>query len=270
MKLKIYGCRGSTAFSRNSSYGGNTSCTVLESESGVIVFDAGSGILQYDAELRAKYPGYPLDLPFRPNILLSHLHVDHIQGLTGFSPIWTPGTNTRIFTCTRDEMPLADQIFGMFVPPYWPVPMATIHRAECIEVSGSFDVDGYRVTPFPSKHPDKTIAFHVTDGKKVIVYLLDSEISFENKPELLLHYCHKADLVIFDAAYTGKDYSKRTGWGHSTVEDGLELVEMSDCKRILFSHYGQEYSDEELDALKKIVPDKKQYLFAREGMEIEI
>jgi len=269
MKLKILGCRGSAVFSRDSFYGGNTSCIVLEKGNSMIIFDAGSGLIKLDFELREKFPDYPNNLPFKPNILISHLHLDHIVGLVGFAPIWAKGTETRIFTCMRDERPLNEQIFGIFTPPYWPVHMPNFSHAECIAVSGSFEVDGFTVTPFLANHPDTTLSFHITDGHKTIVHLLDNEMSLTDD-DVLLGYCRNADLVIFDAAYTLKDYPKKRGWGHSTVQDGIRLAEKSNAKQMIFAHYAQKYSDNELDELKKIVPNNDKFLFAYEGMEIEI
>jgi len=271
MRLKAYGCRGSAAFSRHSHYGGNTSCMTLTDDDGcMIILDAGSGLMKLDATLRENFHDYPHHLPFGFNILISHLHLDHIIGLPGFKPIWTKDTNTRIFTCTRDDRPLKAQIFGVFVPPYWPAPMANFVCAECVEISSAFEVDGFTVTPFPANHPDNTLSFHITDGHKSIVHLLDNELSPYDKHSAISEYCRNADLVIFDAAYLAKDYPAKRGWGHSTVQDGVRLAEETGCKRMVFAHYGQEYSDSDLDALKAIVPDDGRFIFAYEGMEIEV
>ena len=270
MKFKVYGSRGSAALSRNSRYGGNTTCMVLENNGEMIILDAGSGLMKLDAELREKYPNYPQGLPFKPNILISHLHLDHVQGLTGFAPIWAKDTHTRIFTCARDDRPLDEQVFGIFAPPYWPVRMASISFADCVPISGKFEICGLTITPFSAFHPDNTLAFHITDGRKTIVYLLDNEITQPDVPKSLMEYCHKADLVIFDAAYTQEDYPKRIGWGHSTVQDGIRLADASGLKRMLFAHYGQEYFDSDLDRLKESIAHDKRFLFAYEGMEIDL
>ena len=270
MKLKAYGCRGSAALSRDSHYGGNTSCMVLKNGSSAIILDAGSGLMKLDAELREEFCDYPDNLPFKPNIFISHLHLDHIMGLVGFAPIWTEGTDTRIFTCMRDSRPLNEQVFGAFTPPYWPAHMADVSYAECVAVSDAFEVDGFTVTPFPANHPDNTLSFHITDGHKSIVYLLDNEMFQHSETSLLLEHCRNADLIVFDAAYLPKDYTQKCGWGHSTVQDGVKLAEKSGCKRMMFAHYGQEYSDSDINELKIIVPDDSRFIFAYEGIEIEV
>jgi len=85
----------------------------------------------------------------------------------------------------------------------------------------------------------------------------------------LVDYCRDVDLVVFDSAYSPEDYPKYKGWGHSTVEDGLRLRKDSGCKKMLFSHFSQEYSDEEITSWQQYF-DGDYYILARDGMEIEI
>ena len=60
-------------------YGGNTSCVELELADGsTLIIDAGTGI-------RSLGVGIAQTLP-KINILLTHLHLDHIQGLMFFAP----------------------------------------------------------------------------------------------------------------------------------------------------------------------------------------
>ena len=272
MKLRVYGCRGSAVFSRSSHYGGNTTCMVLESGNSMILLDAGSGLIKLDAELRKQFPGYPNDVPFELSLLLSHLHIDHINGIIWFTPIWSKESGMRIFTCSRDDRPLNEQVFGIFKPPYWPLDMAKVSQAECCEVSGPFKIGELTITPFAANHADKTQSFHITDGQKTLVYSLDNEMpeqDTENTFELV-KYCNNADMVVFDAAYLPKDYPPKRGWGHSTVQDGVSLADVSGCKRLMFAHYGHEYTDDELDTLHEGITGDKRFVFAREGVEIDI
>jgi len=270
MNLKVYGCRGSYPISKSSRYGGNTSCMTLTHGNSLIVLDAGSGLFRLNDELRLKYPDYPKNFPFDINVLISHLHLDHIIGLPGFSPIWCKGSKTRIYTKSRNDKPLALQVFGAFKPPYWPRSMSEVSYAECIENTEPLIINDLTVTTIPLSHADKTIGFKITNGLKTVVYLLDNEISPGAIQDELVEYCHSADLVVFDAAYTPEDYLKKIGWGHSTVQVGVVLADKCKCKKMLFAHFAQEYTDEVLDNLKLVVPDDGRFLFAHEGMEISI
>jgi len=234
-----------------------------------LILDAGSGLMLLADELRSVYSDYPRNLPFRPNILLSHLHLDHINGLTGFLPLWAENTDARLFTCSRGDAPLCEQIFGAFTPPYWPISLLESLHAQCVEITDTFEVDGFIVTPFAANHPDKTQSFHITDGSKSIVYLLDNEMPAIDTA-VLLNHCKDADLVVFDASYLPLDYPQRKGYGHATVLDGIKLANDSGCKRMVFAHYAQDYTDKEIDELKTTLSADKRFLLAREGLEIEI
>ena len=277
MNIKVYGCRGSIAMSHTggSVYGGNTSCMRLESNGYHLIIDAGSGLMMFEKELRAAYLGYPNNFDVPVDILISHLHVDHTIGLCTFEAALKQGSNVRIYTCCRSEgKPLREQVFGAYKPPNWPVPMPEIVTAQVVpvELGVPFDVGPFTITAFRASHPDMTLSFHVTDGRVNVVHLLDSEaLQMESASyDELQHYCSNADLVVFDAAYSPKDYDKRAGWGHSTVPDGVRLAKLWGCKRMMFAHFSQQYSDEELDSWAKYFDLESQYIMAYDGIELTL
>jgi len=283
VKIKVYGCKGSISTYNPLDFqrGSNTSCVTIESMGKTLIIDAGSGLAQYEADLKEKSPdcihgfGTPVD------ILLSHLHLDHIIGLPVFSPCWNKEIDTRIFTCSRGEKPLKEQIFGAFVPPYWPLSMVESSTAECVPIQPDtpFQIGPYTVEAFPAAHANNTFSFFITDGIKTLVYLLDGETSLLDKEayEKLVNYCKDADLVIFDAAYSIEDYSHKKSWGHSTVEDGFKLLKASNCKKMMFSHFGFNYTNQQLNEWEECVNAweardglKDRFVFARDGLELEL
>jgi len=289
MKLKIYGCKGSAPVSLGltSQYGGNTSCMTVESsikndknseKDNILIMDAGSGLLLMESELRKNNPNYPKDLSFRPNILLSHLHLDHIIGLTMFELTYTPNSPVRIFTRSRDsKKSLKTQVLGAFMPPYWPVPLENISHIQCIETfdDKSFEIGVFTITPYLAQHPDKTQSFHITDGVKTIVHLLDSEIANMDikRYEKLVKYCSNADLVIFDAAYLPHDYESKKGWGHSTIEHGIKLADKCKCEKMLFSHFSHKYDDKQLDSMIDYLAPYgygERFLLANDALELQL
>ena len=272
MKLKVYGCRGTIPTYRKtktaSKYGSNTTCMTIESEEHAIILDAGSGLAQMDRFTKIFSRN---NKPF--DILLGHLHMDHIIGLTVFSQIWLKDAPVRIYTLSRGERPLKEQIFAPFNPPYWPVSMTQFSNVECLEIKYDvpFELGGFTITPFEAAHHDKTSSFHIESGNAKIVYLIDSEMQelSEKGREVLLKYCKNADLVIFDSSYSAVDYPEKKGWGHSSIDDGFELAEESGCKKMLFSHLSFEYGDQELELLESYVLQKSDsFYFARDGLEI--
>lgn len=272
MKLEVYGCRGSVAISRSDSrYGGNSSCITLTKGDDFLVIDAGSGIMMLQDKLqnqRLKNTKFPI------NILLSHLHLDHIIGLGTFDPIWRKNKGVRIFTSSRDERPLDEQICDVFSPPYWPLPLKDFGKLDVVQIEPEtpFEIGIFKITPFETGlHSDKTLSFYITDGKKTLVYLLDSEMvdMDEIADAKLLKYCNGADIVVFDSSYSEKDYTMRKGWGHSTVKAGVELSKKWKCKHMLFTHFDQKYNDDEIDNWQKVACGDK-FIFAQDGLVIEI
>ena len=293
IKIKMYGSRGTMPLSNatHREYGGNTSCVALDIDGYRLVLDCGTGLVQFYNDNR-EY----LDSGGRLDILLSHLHLDHIIGLSLFPPVLSPDSDLRIFTRSRNEQPLVSQIFGIFTPPYWPVKVAEVTKVKAVEIideSPFTTGNGVVVTPFFTDKHDFTAAFRIDTGiyvnagdagkpgdagktgdanntRKSVVYLLDYEIRENmNRYDSLIRFCRNADLIIFDAAYLPDDYPAKRGWGHSTYEDGIALAEASGCGKMIFSHISQVYTDRELNSLGKKL-DKSRFVIAYDGMELTI
>src|SRR5947209_978247 len=92
MFVRFWGVRGSVPVARRDAmrYGGNTSCVEVRLEDGnEIILDAGTGIRELGAS-RARHER-------SVQMLLTHLHMDHIQGLLFFPPLFDPGTDVTVY-----------------------------------------------------------------------------------------------------------------------------------------------------------------------------
>ena len=93
MRLTIWGCRGSvpTPGPETVDCGGNTSCVEVSLEDGtVLVLDAGTGIRPLGQALQERGTK-------RVHLLLTHLHLDHVEGLRFFAPLWDPQIKVDIW-----------------------------------------------------------------------------------------------------------------------------------------------------------------------------
>ena len=116
MKVKLWGTRGSipSPGPETIRYGGNTSCVgVTLSDGSLLALDAGTGIRSLGLALA--------DEPARLHILLTHLHLDHIQGLVFFAPAFRPQTEIVIWGPASPEASLRDRIARYISAPLSPV-----------------------------------------------------------------------------------------------------------------------------------------------------
>ena len=117
MQARVWGCRGSLAVSGPETlrYGGNTSCVEVRLDGGsTLVLDAGTGI-------RALGVAIDRDPVDEIHILLTHLHLDHLQGLGFFRPLFRSGVEVHIWGPASPVQSLADRIAMYLSPPLFPV-----------------------------------------------------------------------------------------------------------------------------------------------------
>src|SRR5437879_13825270 len=92
MRIQFGGTQGTrpTAGGRHLRYGGNTTCIeVRDKEGNLLIIDSGSGI----AELGSTFS--PTE-PLQAHLLITHTHLDHIQGFPFFLPAFVPGAQLTI------------------------------------------------------------------------------------------------------------------------------------------------------------------------------
>src|SRR5262245_14664941 len=92
LKVRFWGVRGSISCAGPEyvRYGGNTSCLEVTAGGRRLIFDAGTGIRTLGLELERQSP---LDI----DIYFTHTHLDHISGLTFFSPLYDKRNSVRMW-----------------------------------------------------------------------------------------------------------------------------------------------------------------------------
>ena len=115
MEATLWGTRGSLATPgpETARYGGNTSCVSVRGRAGtVLVLDAGTGIRRLGATLDASVTHI--------DILLTHLHMDHIQGLGFFAPLYRPDVQVGIWGPAGTRHSLRERLMRYLSPPLFP------------------------------------------------------------------------------------------------------------------------------------------------------
>lgn len=272
MRVCLWGTRGSIASAGPDTvaYGGNTSCVEVEGRDGtIVILDAGTGI---------RRVGNTYAQPRRLDILLTHLHMDHIQGLGFFGPFFRDDFEVHVWGPPSTTQDLRTRLTRYLSPPLFPVRLRDVAaRLELHDVPMEpFTIGGLEISGQMVIHPGQTLGFRVSDGQSTIAYLPDHEPSLgmaplPADPEWVSGsgLARDADLLIHDAQYTAEEYAERVGWGHSRVEDALRLAALSGARRLVTFHHDPGHDDamldRMLDGVRGAAPAGLELLPGREG-----
>jgi len=233
-------------------YGGNTSCVQVVGDDGtMLVLDAGTGIRRLGAAL-------PLSRTRRVDILLTHLHMDHIQGLGFFAPLRTPRIEAHIWGPASTTQSLWTRLTRYLSPPLFPVHLRELecnlelHEVPC----GDMQVGEFVVSSALICHPDPTVGYRITGPRGTMAYLPDHEpaLGAHGMPtsgEWTSGYslAEGADLLIHDAQYNDEEYSEKPGWGHSSIRQAFQFAALAGAKHLVPFHHDPAHSDDYLDQL---------------------
>ncbi|MGH8935877.1 MAG: MBL fold metallo-hydrolase [Acidimicrobiia bacterium] len=280
MRARIWGCRGSLAAPGADTvrYGGNTSCVEVRLEDGtLLVLDAGTGIRPFGLQLDLE-PGRPI------HVLLSHLHLDHLQGLGFFSPIWSRDYDLHIWGPPSPLSSLAERVARYLSPPLFPVHLAEIPSQPTFHDApkGEWEIGSARLFSEPVSHQGPTVGYRIEENGRGLAYLPDHEPALgtdlrATEPAWVSGYgvAAQADVLLHDAQYTEEEYRERVGWGHSSIAHAVTFGRLAGAGTLVMFHHDPLHTDERLEELleeaKRLwngAPDE--VVLAYEGMEITL
>ncbi len=251
MKVKLWGTRGSLASPgpHTLQYGGNTSCVSVQGEEGTyIVLDAGTGIRDLGVQL-------PKNIN-RLHVLLTHLHMDHLQGLPFFAPLRRQGVEVHIWGPPSNSRNLRQRVLRYLSPPLFPVSLREISNELIFHdlPFASVEIEEFEISAELIIHPNPTIGYRISCGGRHLTYLPDHEpaLGANNFPlskEWTSGYrlAEGCDLLIHDAQYFDEEYPFRVGFGHSSMSQAFKFAELVCAKRFIPFHHDPSHGDDELD-----------------------
>ncbi|MDB4952880.1 MAG: beta-lactamase domain protein [Myxococcales bacterium] len=254
MKLRFWGVRGSFAMSGREylRYGGNTTSIELVTDAGKrLLVDLGTGATELAKQLMGSEFGKGQGvLP----ILLTHTHLDHIQGLPFFTPFFIKGNEIRIMGANPiSGLSLESTLQNQLAPHYSPLNglenLAAGVSIESFTPGATITLPGFEVVTAAVPHGSMwTTAFRIVADGKVVTLLSDVEYPSPDDPlPQALALAQGADLLVHDAMHADHDYELRRGWGHSPARAGVILAERAGAKKLALFHHSPDATDDMID-----------------------
>jgi phosphoribosyl 1,2-cyclic phosphodiesterase len=267
MKLTFWATRGGIAVPGADTlrYGGNTSCVEVGVGPHRVILDAGTGLRRLG---KALIGSGPVDA----DLLLTHLHLDHVIGLGFFAPLLQAGTRLRI----RAGVPagqLRDALAATLSPPLMP-PLLDLARAD-LAFTGFAPGEtfllrpGLTVATAPLSHPGGATGYRLEADGKSVAYVTDTEHTPGIDDTNVARLARGVDVLIYDSSYTDAELPGRAGWGHSTWQQAVRVADAAGAGRLVLFHHDPDRTDSDLDAIAAAAAARRPgTIAAAEGMEL--
>ena len=238
-------------------YGGNTACVTLQTESSsersLIILDAGTGIRPLGRVLVEASRE-----PLVADLLISHTHWDHIQGLPFFAPFYDERSKIRIRGPKQGKVSLERILRDQMDPVVFPVPLHQLDASLSVThvESEAFELGAFEVRTLRMRHPGNTLAYRLTPragGPSVVFAPMRTDLVFArcgpHWRDEFVAFLADADLVVHDAMFTADEMEQFGGWGHSSAAEAVTLALDAGVRRLVLFHHRPERTDDALDEL---------------------
>ncbi len=243
----IHGTRGSfpVCGAKFRRYGGHTTCFSLRTPEGLLVFDAGTGIINAG---RGTADALPIAVFF------THLHLDHVMGLPAFAPLYRPQARVTFLADGRRSPDWRGAVKRLAGRPYWPLNLEQFGARigwRDLPASGRLALYGVKISWRPLRHPQPCLAYRLDAPGRSIVIATDYEPGDGGEDAQFLHFCRQSDILVLDAQFTPREYPRRRGWGHGVWSQGARLARAAEVRELILTHHAPERSDRRIDAIAR-------------------
>jgi phosphoribosyl 1,2-cyclic phosphodiesterase len=287
IRVRFWGTRGTIAAPGRATlrYGGNTPCVqVIGFQGGEpgasmrldnpqLILDGGTGLVSLQTVLMGGPWGRGRG---ELHVLLSHFHWDHVIGFPFFDPMFVKG-NRIIFYGVSIEA-VRSSVEQLFTSIYSPLKGVQNVEADLeyrrMEPSG-MEIAGFQVRTAENRHPGGSLSFHIQYRSHVVVYSTDHGVGDQEVDSRLVKLAQGADLWILDAQYTSEERLRRTGWGHSSHFEAVQLAMEAGVETVALFHHSPNHDDSTLDqmaleAAESAASTQAKVLMARDGMVVDV
>lgn len=255
MRVRLWGVRGSVPVPGPATrrFGGNTSCVQITASDGAeLILDAGTGI----RELGVAMAGHRGPI----HLLLTHLHLDHIQGLLFFAPLFDPRVEVTVWGPPAAGRTLHKRLARYLSNPLSPIEISELPaRVTFRDVpSKPWRIGDTELMASLVAHRGPTLGYRLSESRASVCYLPDHEpalgreIVGADRGWLSGHgLAEGASLLIHDAQYSDTEYPGHRGWGHSSLSDALLFARRCEVQRVVLFHHGPWHDDAFLDSFER-------------------
>lgn len=191
---------------------GASTCTLVKTANENIILDAGSGFYRVENFLNYSKPVY---------IFLSHLHIDHIEGLQILNKFDIPsGIKIMVGPGMKAELE------SFLRPPFFPGVYNLKTKVEILEPP--YDLP-FIVETAPLVHASPVTAFRFSLENKTLVYALDTGYCDE-----LVKISKNADLLITEASYLP---GQKIDNNHMRPQEAAQAAAQAGVKKLAMIHF---------------------------------
>ncbi len=185
-----------------------SSCCTIESQGQRLLIDAGI------ENLAGYLTANPVD-----SILLTHFHVDHVQGL--FPMRWGKGPEIKVH-CPDDKQGCADLYKHHGMLNFMPIQ----------KQFEPFKVGDFTVIAVPLRHSKQTLGYCVESEGVKLAYMTDTKGFPDKTLDFLMQW--QPDTLVIDASYppTTSQHSDGKNYNHNSIDEVEAILDLFISARV--------------------------------------
>jgi ribonuclease BN (tRNA processing enzyme) len=234
-----------------------------------LILDAGTGVRDVTPLLDGA--------PFQGTILLTHLHLDHVQGLPFFGGADREDARVRLLVPEQEDGTDPVSVLARAIgPPYFPVTTSELRGEWSVDsvVAGELTLEGLHVLALEVPHKGgRTFGYRITDGQVTIAYIPDhcptalgpGPDGFGEYHRAALELTEGVDLLLHDSQIFPGELARDGKYGHAVTDYAVALGRVAEVRTVVLFHHRPDRTDRQLAELEESLPDDVRATMAVQG-----